>query len=271
MPDIHPTAIVHPKARLADHCRIGPYCVIGEGATIGEGTELGHGCHVAGRVVIGRNNSIHPYCIFGTPPQDVSYKGEIFDVEIGDDNIFREFCTVNMGTAKDRGITRIGSNNYLMSYVHVGHDCEIGNNVVLINNVGLSGHSHIEDNAILSGLTGVHHYVTVGRHAFIGGMSRIIHDAPPYMIVEGNPSRVHRVNIIGLQRHGFSLESIEALKIAHRILYRSKLTRAEAFRILEGREGGPTPEVRYLIDFLKRQMSGRQGRYREVFRPEKKE
>ncbi len=266
MPNIHPTAIVHPKARLADDCSVGPYCVIGENVTIGSGTEVGHGCHFAGRLTAGRNNLFYPYCCVGTPPQDISYRGEIFSVSIGDDNIFREFCTINMGTAKETGLTVVGSGNYFMAYVHIGHDCNIGNHIILINNVGISGHTKIEDYAILSGLTGVHHFITIGQYAFIGGMSGIIHDAPPFMMTAGNPSSVHRVNTVGLQRHDFTPERIEALKAAHRILYRSKLTRLEAFQILENAEGGPTSDVRYLIDFLKRQMAGSQGRQREILR-----
>ena len=266
MPNIHPTAIIHPKAQLADTCKIGPYCCIGERVVIGDDTEVGHGGHLTGKLTIGKKNSLYPYCCLGTPPQDISYSGEDFSVQIGDNNTLREFCTINIGTAKDRGFTSVGDGNFFMSYVHIGHDCDIGNNTIFVNNVGISGHSKIEDDAIISGLTGIHHFVTVGRYAFIGGMSRIIHDAPPFMMVEGNPSRVHRVNIVGLQRHGFSPESIDALKHAHRILYRSKLTRIEAFQILESAEGPPTPEVRYLIDFLKKQMAGRQGRQREVLR-----
>ena len=266
MSNIHPSAITDPSAKLADNCKIGPFCQIGEHVTIGEATEIGQGCHVTGNVTIGRNNSIYPYCCIGTPPQDISYDGETFAVEIGDDNVLREFCTVNMGTAKDRKITTIGNNNYLMSYVHIGHDCVLGDHVVLINNVGISGHTLVEDHAIISGLTGLHHFVTVGKYAFIGGMSRIIHDAPPFMMVEGNPSRIHRVNTVGLQRHGFSNKSIDALKRSHRVLYRSKLTRPEAFNIIESGDEGVTPEVQYLIDFLKRQMAGRQGRQREVRR-----
>ena len=258
---------MHPNAQLADDCLVGPYAFIGEHVAIGSETEVAHGAHIEGKVTIGRDNRIHPYCCIGTPPQDVSYGGEQFAVEIGDHNILREFCTVNMGTAKDRRLTTIGNHNYLMSYVHIGHDCIIGNHAILINNVGISGHTQVEDHAIISGLTGLHHYVTVGQYAFIGGMSRIFHDVPPYMTVEGNPSRVHRVNIIGLQRHGFSPESIDTLRRAHRILYRSKLTRPEAFKILESREEDRTPEVRYLIEFLKRQMAGRQGRQREILRP----
>jgi UDP-N-acetylglucosamine acyltransferase len=270
VPNIHPTAIVHPDARLADTCRVGPYCVIGERVTIGEGTEIGHGTHITGEVAIGKNNSFYPYCCLGTPPQDVSYDGEQFSVRIGDDNVIREFFTINMGTAKDRGITTVGDGNFFMAYVHIGHDCDVGNHTVLINNVGLSGHTRVEDHAIISGLTGVHHYVTVGKYAFIGGMSRIIQDGPPFMMVEGNPSRVHRVNVVGLQRHGFSTESIQSLRQAHRILYRSKLTRTEAFHIIENQGEGPTPEVEYLIQFLRKQMEGRQGRQREILRAGKK-
>jgi UDP-N-acetylglucosamine acyltransferase len=265
VPNIHPTAIVHPKANLADTCSVGPFCVIGENVSIGEGTEIGQSCHFSGKVTVGKNNQFYPFCCVGTPPQDVSYKGDIFEVRVGDANIVREYCSIHMGTAKEKGLTAVGNNNYVMAYVHFGHDCVIGNNCIFINNAGLSGHTHVEDHAIISGLTGVHHYITIGQYAFIGGMSRIIHDAPPYMMVEGNPSRVHRVNIVGLQRHGFSEASIEALRAAHRILYRSKLTRVEAFSLLESGPG-PTPEVQYLIDFLKRQMAGRQGRQREILR-----
>jgi UDP-N-acetylglucosamine acyltransferase len=264
--NIHPTAVIHPDARLADDCKVGPFCQIGERVTVGGATEIGHGCHLAGDVTIGRNNTLYPYCCIGTPPQDISYAGDVFAVEIGDDNVLREFCTVNMGTAKDRELTTIGNHNYLMSYVHIGHDCVIGNHTILINNVGISGHTLVEDHAIISGLTGLHHFVTVGKYAFLGGMSRIIHDAPPFMTTEGNPSRVHRVNIIGLQRHGFSQQSIDALRRAHRVLYRSKLTRPEAFNILESGDEGTAPEVQYLIDFLKKQMAGRQGRQREIRR-----
>jgi len=259
---------VDPKAQLADDCSIGPYCTVGPGVTVGSGTEIGQGCQLAGKVTIGVNNIFSSYCCLGTPPQDLGYRGEQCAVEIGDKNIFREFCTVNMGTAKDRRLTSIGNGNYFMAYVHVAHDCVVGNHVVMVNYSGLSGHSTVEDNATISALTGTRHYVTVGQHAFIGGLSRIFNDVPPYMIVEGNPSRVHRVNIVGLERHGFTEESIEALKEAHRILYRSKLIRLEAFEILESRGSGLTPEVRYLIDFLKRQMAGRQGRQREILRGE---
>ncbi|MFO7899555.1 MAG: acyl-ACP--UDP-N-acetylglucosamine O-acyltransferase [Planctomycetota bacterium] len=266
MATIHPTAIVSARAELADTCRVGPYCVIEGEVTIGDGTDVGHGCHITGRVSIGRDNELYPYCSVGTAPQDVSYGGETFAVEIGEQNVLREFCTINMGTPKDRKVTSLGDHNYLMAYCHVGHDCDVGNHVVMINNVGLSGHTRIEDHAILSGLTGVHHYVTVGQYAFIGGMSRIIQDAPPYMITEGNPSRVHRVNVIGLQRHDFSEESIDALKRAHRLLYRSKLTRVEAINILEERPEELTAEVKHLIAFLRDQMNGRQGRQREIRR-----
>jgi len=268
--NIHPTAVVDPKAQLADTCQVGPYACIGPHVVIGEETEIGHGCHITGKVTLGRNNRLYPYCCIGTPPQDVSYQGDEFAVEIGDENTIREFCTVNMGTAKDRMLTTIGDHNYLMSYVHIGHDCIVGNHVILINNVGISGHSLIEDHAIVSGLTGLHHYVTVGRYAFVGGMSRIFHDVPPYMMVEGNPSRVHRVNVVGLQRHDFSPESIETLRRAHRVLYRSKLTRPEAFNILESSRDDLTPEVEYLIAFLRRQMAGAQGRQREVLRAKSK-
>jgi UDP-N-acetylglucosamine acyltransferase len=270
VPNIHPTAIVDSKAVLADTCTIGPYAVVGPQVTVGEDTEIANGCHLTGQTTIGRGNQIFPYCCIGTPPQDLGYEGEAFAVEIGDHNVIREFSTINIGTGKDRKLTSLGNHNFLMAYSHIGHDCDIGNHIVLVNNVGLAGHSAVEDHAIVSGLTGCHHYVTIGRYAFVGGMSGLAHDAPPYMTTEGRPAKVHRPNIVGLQRHGFSQESIDSLKRAHRIIYRSKLTRNEAFRIIEGRDEAPTPEVRYLIDFLKRQMAGTKGRQREARRQEKR-
>jgi len=261
---IHPTAIVDPEAVLADGCRIGPFSTVGPHVTVGEGTEVGQGCHLTGHVTIGKGNAFYPYCCIGTPPQDLSYDGEELAVEIGDENIFREFCTVNMGTAKDRRLTSIGSHNYFMAYVHVGHDSDLGDHVLLINGVGLSGHTCVEDHAVVCGLSGAHQFVTVGKYAFVGAMSGLAQDAPPYMTSAGSPARVQRVNVVGLQRHGFPAESIDQLKRAHRIFYRSKLTRVEAFKILESRDDGLTPEVRYLIDFLRRQMKGRQGRQREA-------
>ena len=153
-----------------------------------------------------------------------------------------------------------------MASCHIAHDCILENDITMANNVLLGGHVKIEHDASFGGLAAMHHFVTVGEYAFIGGMSRIIQDAPPYMMTEGNPARVHKVNVVGLQRHGFSAEAIDGLREAHRILYRSKLTRVDAFRILEGREGGLPAEVQNLIGFLRRQMAGRQGRQREVLR-----
>jgi UDP-N-acetylglucosamine acyltransferase len=261
---VHPTAHVDPKAELGPEVVIGPEACVGPKVKIGARTQIGFGAVVTGNTTIGADNKIHPYAVIGGDPQDLKYGGERTRLEIGDRNVFREYVTANVGTEKDHGVTRIGSNNFIMAYCHVAHDCALGDHIVMANAANLGGHVHIEDRAIISGLVGVHHFVTIGRLAFVGGMSRIGKDVPPFMIVEGNPSRVRVVNVVGLKRNGFSAERIEALKTALRLLYRSDVNSADAFRRLE--EAGPTEDVAYLIQFLRRVEAGRQGRALEAFR-----
>jgi UDP-N-acetylglucosamine acyltransferase len=259
------TACVDPRAELDDDVEVGPYCVVGPEVSIGRGTRLvAHAC-VLGRTIIGRDNVIHPFSVLGGEPQDVSYKGSPTRVEIGDRNIIREGVTVHRGSEKEDGVTRIGSDNLLMVNVHVAHDCVIEDRVVMANNTMLAGHGHVESYVTISGGVGVHPFVTFGEFSYVGGLSRIYHDVPRYMIVDGNPSKVRCVNVVGLRRHGVSAESISALHEAHRLIYRAKMTAAHASQILES-HGHLCAEVKNLLDFIEAQHLGKQGRARERWR-----
>jgi UDP-N-acetylglucosamine acyltransferase len=259
------TACVDPRAEIDDDVEIGPYCVVGPEVSIGKGTRLiAHVC-VLGRTAIGRENVIHPFAVIGGEPQDVSYKGSPTRVEIGDRNIFREGVTVHRGSEKEEGVTRIGSDNLLMVNVHVAHDCLIEDRIVVANNTILAGHVHVESCVTISGGVGVHPFVTFGEFSYTGGLSRIYHDVPRYMIVDGNPSKVRCINVVGVRRHGIPPESITALHEAHRLIYRAKMTAAHAAEILES-HGHLCPEVRNLLDFIEAQHLGKQRRARERWR-----
>jgi UDP-N-acetylglucosamine acyltransferase len=256
------TACIDPRAEIADDVDIGAYCVIGPDVTIGRGTRLiAHVC-LLGHTTLGQNNVVHPFVVIGGEPQDFSYKGESTRVEIGDHNVIREAVTIHRASAKDLGVTRIGSNNYLMANVHVGHDCVLADRILVANNTMFAGHIHVESFATFSGGVGLHQYVTVGTHSYVGGLSRIYHDVPPYMLVEGNPSKVRCINVVGLKRHQLSAESIASLHEAHRLIYRARMNPKHASEILEA-HGHLCPEVRRLLDFIELQQQGKHGRARE--------
>jgi len=258
---IHPTAIVDPGARLGRGVEVGPHAYIGPDVTVGEGCSIGHGCHIEGRTTLGSNNILMPYVVLGTPPQDLTYHGQRTELVIGDDNLFREFVTVNIATDKHHGVTRIGSRNHFMIGCHIGHDCVIEDDVQLTNHVLLGGHCHIESGARLMGSAAFHQYVTVGTQAFVGGLSRIVQDVPPFMIVDGHPARCRGVNEIGLRRAGYSEEVIAALWTAYKAIYRTrKLNRTEVYRQLAA-DPDKCPEVAYLVEFLRRSQSGPYGRH----------
>jgi UDP-N-acetylglucosamine acyltransferase len=261
MPRIHPTAQVDPAAELADDVTVGPYCVIGPRVVIGSGTVLESHAIVIGNTRMGRNNRLSPHAVIGGPPQLLKDLGRDVGLVIGDRNTFREFVTVNTGTELGGGPTRIGNDCLFMACSHVAHDCVLADHVELVNNALLAGHIHVGDRAIVSGGAAMHHWVTVGTLSFVGGLSRIIQDVPPYMIVEGNPSKVRGVNMVGLRRGGSSEETIQTLKRAHRLVYRSQLTRKEALDQLELDE--VIPEIRCLAEFVRRSIAGKQGRARQ--------
>jgi UDP-N-acetylglucosamine acyltransferase len=262
---IHPTALVHPEARLGEDVEIGPYCIIGPKVTLGRGTKLQNNVVIQGTTEIGENNHIYGFCVFGTAPQDLGYRDEEVFVRIGNKNVFREYVTINCGTMKGDRTTLVGSNNMIMAYCHIAHDCVIEDGIIMANGVQLGGHTKVEREANFGGLAAVHHFSTVGEKSFVGGLTRVVHDVPPYMTVEGHPSRVKCVNTVGLKRKGLSKETIEALKEAYKLIYRSGFTKSQAMEILEKRRP-QYPEVAKLIKFLRDVERGRQGRAREALR-----
>jgi UDP-N-acetylglucosamine acyltransferase len=263
--NIHHTAIVDPHAEISEDVEIGAYVIIGPDVKVGKGVKIGNHSSVIGHTTIGNNNRIWPHVSLGGEPQDLSYKGEPTKLIIGDNNVIREFATLNCGTVKGGGQTVVGNNNMLMAYCHVPHDCLIGNYVIVANGAQLGGHVVVEDYANLAGLAAVHHFATIGKYSFIGGLTRIVHDAPPFMITEGNPSRVACVNAVGLRRKGFSEQQIVALRDAYKMIYRSTTPRPKAIETLSAKEG-QTEDVHYLLNFLRKAQQGKRGRQREAMR-----
>ena len=249
MAAIHPTAIVHPGAKLGTDVEIGAYSLIGEHVEIGAGTRIGPHVVINGHTRLGEGNRVFQFCSLGEEPQDKKYAGEPTRLEIGDHNVIREFCTFNTGTVQDVGVTRLGSHNWIMAYVHIAHDCQVGNHTIFANNATLAGHVHIDDHAILGGFTGVHQFCRVGAHVITGIASVVRQDIPPFLMVAGNPLAPHGVNSEGLKRRGFSSEALAGLKRAYKTLYKSGLTLAEAQAAIAA-EAEALPELKPLADFL---------------------
>lgn len=262
MTDIAPTAVVDPQAELGDDVTIGPFCVVGPRARIGRGTRLIGHVTILGRTIIGEGNQIFPNAVIGAEPQDLSYRGSETCVVIGDHNVIREGVTINRATEKEDGITSVGNHCYLMAACHVAHDCKIGDRVIIANGTLLGGHVHIQDDATLSGSVAVHHFTTIGSYSFVGGVSRVLHDVPPYMLVEGIPSRPRCINVVALKRNDFPADVIRALAEAHRLLYRAKVGLDHAREILRG-DGYLYPAVNHLLSFIQNQHEGRHGRGRD--------
>lgn len=263
--DIHPTAVITAGAELGENVSIGPHTVVGAQVRVGDGTRVGPQVVIDGVTTIGRDNVIVGQASLGATPQDLSYKGEPTLLEIGDRNTIREFVTVNRGTIKGGGVTKIGSNCLLMACSHVAHDCELEDHVILGNNVLLAGHVHVQRRANISGAAAAHHFVTIGACAYVGGLSRIIQDCPPFMILEGHPSRVRGVNVIGLRRAETSEDEVEGLRRAFRQIYRSGEPRKHVLeRLLESSTGEDL--VGELVRSLQRTEMGAKGRYRESLR-----
>ncbi len=228
MASVHPTAIVDPAAQLDASVTVGPYTVIGPQVTIGAGTTVGPHCVIEGRTTIGRDNRIFQFNSLGAQPQDKKYAGEPTELVIGDRNTVREFCTFNLGTVQDAGVTRIGNDNWIMAYVHIAHDCRVGNQITMANNTTLAGHVEVGDWATVGGLTGVLQRMRIGTHAMVGFASHIGKDVPPFMVVDGNPLAVRGVNLVGLRRRDFSAARLSAIREMHKLLYREGKTLDEA-------------------------------------------
>ena len=249
MASIHPTAIVDPAAELDTSVSVGPYAVIGPHVRIGAGTTVGPHTVIEGRTTIGRDNRIFQFASVGAISQDMSYGGEPTRLEIGDRNTIREFCTINLGTMKEEGVTRVGSDNWIMAYVHIAHDVRLGSHTVLANNATLAGHVHIGDWAVVGGLSGVHQFVHIGAHAMIGFQAHVAQDVPPYMTADGHPLALRAVNLTGIKRRGFSAERIAAIRQMHKLLYRDSLTLEQAVAAI-GALRGSQPEVEADIDTM---------------------
>jgi UDP-N-acetylglucosamine acyltransferase len=272
---IHPTAVIDPKAELGRDVQIGPFCHVGPDVHVGEGCRLIANVTLLGPAEFGPQNEFYPYCVLGAAPQDLKYKGGPTRLVVGAGNRFREHVTAHRGTEVDRisrGTTRIGSHNLFMIGVHVAHDAEVHNYVILANYVQIAGHVCLEDNVVVGGASAMHHFVTVGRTAYVAGMTRITHDVPPFMKVQGYDQAVRGVNLEGMRRLHIPPASITAMKAAARLLYarkgeRAPLRTAEALRQIESDGLVENEHVRYLVSFLKRKLEvGVYGRVREYQR-----
>ncbi len=247
--NIHSTAIVDSKAQLANDVEIGAYSIVGPDVKIDSGTRVGPHVVINGHATIGKNNQIFQFSSLGEVPQDKKYKNEPTQLEIGDNNTIREFCTFNRGTAQDKGITKIGDNNWIMAYVHIAHDCHVRNNTIMANNSSLAGHVDVYDHAILGGFTLVHQFCKVGEHVITAVGSVVFKDIPPYVTAAGYDAQPHGINAEGLKRRGFSADSITNIKRAYKTLYRQSLTLEEA-KLALSEQVLSAPELQILIDFL---------------------
>jgi UDP-N-acetylglucosamine acyltransferase len=245
---VHPTAIVSADAHLGAGVEIGPFAIVGEACTIGDGSVVGARATLERNVTLGTNVHVGSGSIVGGPPQDVKYRGEETTVEVGDGTVIREYTTINRGTTHSFKTT-VGKNCFIMSYVHLGHDCHVGDGVVLVNGVQLAGHVIVDDRAIISGLTAVHQFVRIGRFSFIGGCSRVAQDVPPYTRAVGNPIKLYGLNSVGLRRNNFSDDVLRELKRAYRLFFRSELNLSQAVQRAEA-ELEPLPEVQEFVRFV---------------------
>jgi len=270
MAEVHPTAVVEDGARLHDTAVVGPFCHVGGSVTLGAGTRLRSHVIVTGRTTLGEGNVIWPGAVLGGDPQDLKFNGEDSELLVGDRNAIRESVTIHKGTANDRNLTRVGSDNLVMAYVHVGHDSIIGSHVVVANAVSIPGHAMIEDHAVIGGMTGLHEFVTVGRYAYVGGMARITRDVPPFMKVDG-AGTVRLFNDIGLKRHQFDPAVAGSIRDAWKRLYKRNgeehgvMARGEVLEELLA-EYPENWAIKELVAAIKRSRAGIHGRYRETLR-----
>ena len=258
---IHSTAIVDPKAELDSSVTVGPYTVIGPHVKVAAGTTIGPHCVIEGHTSIGRDNRIFQFNSLGAIPQDKKYAGEPCELVIGDRNTIREFCTFNIGSPGDTGVTRVGDDNWLMAYVHLAHDCVVGNNTIFANNSQLAGHVHVGDWAILGGFTVVHQFVKIGAHSMTAMCTLLFADLPPFVMCQGQPASARSMNYEGLRRRGFSPERVTGVKAMHKALYRDELTlEAAQARIADLADSSPEsqPDVDMMLTFLE-QVSPQRG------------
>ncbi len=247
---LHPSVIIDPTAELDEKVSVGAFSVIGADVRIASGTEIGSHVVINGSTDIGHGNRIYQYASIGGDPQDKKYSGEVTRLELGDRNVIREFATINRGTVQDQGITRIGSDNLFMAYIHVAHDCTIGNSIIMANAASLGGHVQIDDFAILGGFTLVHQFTRVGTYSFSGMGSAISKDVPPYVLVDGRPARPRGINIEGLKRNGFSQNELTGIRRAYKTLYKSDLSLEQAISQIAIMQND-IPLVQPMVEFLR--------------------
>jgi UDP-N-acetylglucosamine acyltransferase len=247
---IHPTAIIDPSARIHETATIGPYCIVGEDVTIGADTILHRHVTVVRNTRIGERNEIFQFASVGEDCQDLKYKGEITWLEIGDDNRIREACSLHRGTVQDNSLTKIGSRNLFMVNTHIAHDCVVGDDNVIANNVGVAGHVQIGNHIIIGGNSGIHQFCKVDDYSLIGGASLILKDVAAFNMVSGNPAKSHGLNIEGMRRKGWSKETIDYLRLAYRLIFRSGLTKADAITAVNEQVLTFEPRAQLLLDSL---------------------
>lgn len=256
MSKIHPTAIVNPDAQLDPSVEVGPFCIVGPKVKIGAGTKLASHVVIEGNTTIGKDNTIFPFAVIGVVPQDLKYKGEPTQVIIGDKNLIREGVQIHLGTVQGGGVTKVGNQNLIMGYVHLGHDCIVGNSCILANYVGLAGHVILEDFVTLGGMTGVSQFVRVGAHSYIGAQSGLEKDAPPFTIARGSrPCSPKGANIVGLRRRGFAAETITKINEAIKLWSRSDVTKEQTLLEIES-QYSDTAEIQQFVLFIKNSEAG---------------
>jgi UDP-N-acetylglucosamine acyltransferase len=251
---IHPTAIVSPDARVAANVEIGPAAIVGDGCDIGDGCIIGPHAVLERNVILAANVKVGVGSVLGGDPQDLKFRGEHTTVEIGEGTTIREYATINRGTAHSL-TTSVGRNCFVMSYVHLAHDCHVGDGVIISNGTQLAGHVVVEDKATISGLSAAHQFVRIGRYSFIGGMSRVAKDVPPYLKAVGNPVKLYGLNSVGLQRNGFEEDVVRELKRAYRLLFRSELNISQALERARA-ELKPIPELEAFLTFIEESQRG---------------
>ena len=251
---IHPETDISPKAKLGKDVQVGAYSVIGDNVVVGDGTVIGAHCVLEGHTSIGKNCEIFSGAVIGSRPQDLKYKGEKSLLEIGDNNIIREYCTFNIGTGEG-GRTEVGKDNLIMAYSHIAHDCVVGNNCVIANCGTLAGHVTIEDKAVLGGLVAIHQFTTIGTLSIIGGCSKVVQDIPPFSTCDGHPARVYSLNFIGLKRNDIPKDSIDKLRHAYKLLFNSGHSIRHALELIE-KEIPADKHISYLVNFIKNSERG---------------
>lgn len=254
--NIHKTAIIHPGVKISSGVSVGPYAIIESGVTLGDNVRVGNHCLISGNTTIGRNTKIYTGAVVGSAPQDKKHSSDdnVF-LNIGENNIIREYVTINPGTADGGAKTVIGNENLIMAYAHVAHDCIIGNNCIMANGATLAGHVTLEDNAMIGGLSAVHQFVRLGRLCIVGGCSKVIQDVPPFSMVDGHPAKVVYVNALGLKRAKISADSVKNLKRAFKILFRQGLSKSSAVLSMS-KSLQSCPELEHLIFFAKTSKRG---------------